>query len=101
MSHLPFSIRDLLSISVRSRSHFGLHAPQPAFRLLAVSSCRIVAGIAAGSKEPNKTKVGKVTRKQIMDIVKTKANDLNSRSDEADFEIIAGTAGQMGLEVVE
>ena len=48
------------------------------------------ANIAAGSKEPNKTKVGKVTRKQIMDIVKTKAKDLNSRNDEAGFKIIAG-----------
>jgi len=59
------------------------------------------ANIAAGSKEPNKTKVGKVTRKQIMEIVKTKANDLNSRNDEAGFKIIAGTARQMGLEVVD
>ena len=59
------------------------------------------ANIAAGSKEPNKTKVGKVTRKQIMDIVKTKAKDLNSRNDEAGFKIIAGTARQMGLEVVD
>ena len=55
----------------------------------------------AGSKEPNKTKVGKVTRKQIMDIVKTKAKDLNSRNDEAGFKIIAGTARQMGLEVID
>ena len=59
------------------------------------------ANIAAGSKEPNKTKVGKVTRKQIMDIVKTKSKDLNSRNDEAGFKIIAGTARQMGLEVVD
>ena len=59
------------------------------------------ANIAAGSKEPNKTKVGKVTRKQVMDIVKTKAKDLNSRTDEAGFKIIAGTARQMGLEVVD
>ena len=59
------------------------------------------ANIAAGSKEPNKTKVGKVTRKQIMDIVKTKAKDLNSRNDEAGFKIIAGTARQMGLEIVD
>jgi large subunit ribosomal protein L11 len=57
--------------------------------------------IAAGSKEPNKTKVGKVTRKQVMDIVKTKGKDLNSRSDEAGFRIIAGTAQQMGLEIVD
>src|SRR5207244_680716 len=59
------------------------------------------ANIAAGSKEPNKEKVGKVTRKQVMDIVKTKAKDLNARSDEAAFRIIEGTARQMGLEVVD
>ena len=59
------------------------------------------ANIAAGSKEPNKTKVGKVTRKQVLEIVKVKAKDLNSRNDEAGFRIIAGTARQMGLEVVD
>src|SRR3989441_659366 len=59
------------------------------------------ANIASGSKEPNKTKVGKVTRKQVMDIVKTKSKDLNARSDEAAFRIIAGTARQMGLEIVD
>ena len=59
------------------------------------------ANIAAGSKEPNKIKVGKVTRKQVMDIVKTKAKDLNARNDEAAFRIIAGTARQMGLEIVD
>src|SRR5436190_1624337 len=59
------------------------------------------AKIAAGSKEPNKTKVGKVTRKQVMDIVKTKGKDLNARNDEAAFRIIAGTARQMGLEIVD
>src|ERR1700743_824935 len=46
------------------------------------------ANIAAGSKEPNKTKVGKVTRKQVMDIVKTKSKDLNARNEEAAFRII-------------
>ena len=59
------------------------------------------ANIAAGSKEPNKTKVGKVSRKQVMDIVKTKQKDLNARSDEAAFRVIAGTARQMGLEIVD
>jgi large subunit ribosomal protein L11 len=57
------------------------------------------ANIAAGSKEPNKTKVGKVTRKQVMDIVNTKRKDLNAHDDEAGFRIIAGTARQMGLEI--
>ena len=59
------------------------------------------ANIAAGSKEPNKTKVGKVSRKQVMDIFNTKRKDLNARDDEAAFRIIAGTARQMGLEVTE
>src|SRR6266705_792903 len=59
------------------------------------------ANIAAGSKEPNKTKVGKVTRKQVMDIVNTKRKDLNARDDEAAFRIIAGTARQMGLEIAD
>ena len=59
------------------------------------------AGITAGSKTPNKEKVGKVTRKQVLDIVKLKLKDLNSTSDEAGFRVVAGTARSMGIEVVE
>src|SRR6184192_1459539 len=58
------------------------------------------AGITVGSKEPNKEKVGKVTRKQVMEIVKLKAKDLNSSSEEAAFRVVAGTARSMGIEVV-
>jgi large subunit ribosomal protein L11 len=58
------------------------------------------AGITAGSKVPNKDKVGKVTRKQVLDIVKLKANDMNSSSEEAAFRVISGTARSMGIEVV-
>jgi large subunit ribosomal protein L11 len=57
------------------------------------------AGIATGSKEPNREKVGKVTRKQVLDIVKLKMVDLNATSEEAAFRIIAGTARSMGIEV--
>ncbi len=57
------------------------------------------AGIATGSKEPNKEKVGKVTRKQVMDIVKLKTKDLNATSEEAAFRIVAGTARSMGIEI--
>ncbi len=56
-------------------------------------------GIAAGSKEPNKVKVGKLTKKQVSDIVKIKMKDLNARTEEAASKIIAGTARQMGVEV--
>src|SRR6185295_2234606 len=55
------------------------------------------ANIAAGSKEPNKNKVAKLSRKQVMDIVKIKMKDLNARNEEAAFKIIAGTARQMGI----
>jgi large subunit ribosomal protein L11 len=58
------------------------------------------AGITAGSKVPNKEKVGKVTRKQVLEIVKMKSKDLNSSSEEAAFRVIAGTARSMGIEVV-
>jgi len=57
------------------------------------------ANIASGSKEPNKQKVAKLTKKQVMDIVKIKMKDLNSRSEEAGFRVIAGTARQMGIEI--
>ena len=58
------------------------------------------AGITAGSKEPNKEKVGKVTRKQVLDIVKLKMKDMNATSEEAAVRVIAGTARSMGIEVV-
>jgi len=57
------------------------------------------AGIAAGSKIPNKDKVGKVTRDQVNEIVKTKFKDLNARNEDAALNIIAGTARSMGIEV--
>jgi large subunit ribosomal protein L11 len=57
------------------------------------------AGIAKGSGVPNKEKVGKVTRKQILEIVETKKKDLNASSDEAAMRIIEGTARSMGLEI--
>ena len=57
------------------------------------------AGIASGSKTPNKEKVGKVTKKQVMDIVKLKMKDLNAISEEAGFRIVAGTARSMGIEI--
>ena len=59
------------------------------------------AGITAGSKEPNKEKVGKVTRKQVLEIVELKKKDLNASDPEAAFKIIAGSARSMGIEIVD
>ncbi len=62
---------------------------------------KMAAGIASGSKTPNKEKVGKVTRKQVMDIVKMKSKDINATKDEAAFRLISGTARSMGIEVLD
>ncbi|MBI3882224.1 MAG: 50S ribosomal protein L11 [Verrucomicrobia bacterium] len=58
------------------------------------------AGIASGAKNPLKDRVGKVSRKQVMEIVKIKKADMNAFNDEAAFRVICGTARSMGIEVV-
>ena len=58
------------------------------------------AGIASGSKVPNKEKVGKVTRKQVLEIIKAKGSDMNCNSEEAAFRTIAGTDRNMGIDIV-
>lgn len=57
------------------------------------------AKIEKGSGEPNKVKVGKVTRKQIEEISSIKLKDLNASSLERAVKIIEGTAKSMGIEV--
>ena len=58
------------------------------------------AGIAKGSGEPNKNKVGQVTEKQVEDIARQKMPDLNAASVETAIRSIKGTARSMGIEVV-
>ena len=57
------------------------------------------AKIPKGSGEPNKTKVGTVTKKQVQEIAELKMPDLNTTDVEAAMRSIAGTARSMGLEV--
>ncbi len=57
------------------------------------------AGLAAGSGEVGREIVGSVTKAQVLEIAKTKMEDLNARSDEAAMRIIEGTARSMGIEV--
>lgn len=59
------------------------------------------AAVAKGSGEPNKTKVGKVTEKQVEEIAKQKLPDLNAYDVDAAVLIIKGTARSMGIEVAE
>ena len=57
------------------------------------------AGIATASAEPNRNKVGKVTKKQILEIVKQKMADLNASNEEAAARMVMGTARSMGIDV--
>jgi len=59
------------------------------------------AGLKKGSSEPNKTKVGKVNKKQVEEIAKTKMPDLNAGSIEAAMRTIEGSARSAGLTVTE
>jgi len=58
------------------------------------------AGIEKGSGEPHKTKVGKVTKKQIREIAEKKIKDLNANDIENACRIIEGTAKNMGIEII-
>jgi large subunit ribosomal protein L11 len=59
------------------------------------------AGVQKGSGTPNKTKVAKVTRKQIREIAELKMPDLNAASVESAMRMIEGTARSMGFTVVD
>jgi large subunit ribosomal protein L11 len=58
------------------------------------------ANLAKGSGEPNKTKVGTVTSKQVEEIAKTKLPDLNTTDLESAMRSVAGTARSMGIDVI-
>lgn len=65
----------------------------------AAALLRMAAGIAKGSGVPNREKVGKVTKAQILEIVKKKGTDINARDDEHAGRMIEGTARSMGIVV--
>ena len=60
-----------------------------------------ITGISKGSGEPNKTKVGNITKAQLKEIAEIKKEDLNANDVEAAMEMIAGTARSMGIIVVD
>jgi len=59
------------------------------------------AGISKGSGDPQKKKVGSITRKQLEEIAETKLPDLNTKNKEAAMRIISGTASNMGITIKE
>ncbi len=83
-------------ITVYKDKSFTFITKQPPASIL----LKKAANIASGSGEPNKKKVAKITRKQLQEVAKLKMPDLNANDIEAASRIIAGTARQMGIEVV-
>ena len=59
------------------------------------------AGLKKGTDNPLKNKVGKLTRAQLMDVVKAKIEDLNTDDEEAAANTLAGSARSMGIEIVD
>lgn len=78
------------------RSYTFITKTPPAADLL-----KKAAGIASGSAKPNRDKVGKITSKQLREIAESKIQDMNCGSVEAAIRTIAGTARNMGLEIVD
>jgi large subunit ribosomal protein L11 len=86
-----------VEISVYSDRSFDFIMKSPPAAVL----LKQMAGIAVGSGEPNKNKVGRVTRDQVRQIAERKQKDLNAASVEAAMRVIEGTARSMGVEVFE
>jgi len=59
------------------------------------------AGLKKGTDNPLKNKVGKITKTQLMEVVKAKIEDLNTDDEEAAANILAGSARSMGIEIVD
>ena len=67
----------------------------------AASLLKRSAGLAKGSAVPNRDKVGQVTRAQILEIVRMKAEDLNAADEEMAARMVEGTARSMGIDVTD
>lgn len=78
---------------------FVTKTPPASILLKKAAGLKVTKKPGAGSKEPNKTKVGSVTRKQIEEIAKQKMPDLNCKDLPGAMKVIEGTAKSMGLEV--
>ena len=84
-------------ITVYSDKSFTYILKSPPASVLLKKACNI----ASGSDRPNKKKVGKVTKKQLLEIAKMKQKDINATSEAAMIKVIAGTARSMGIDVAE
>jgi large subunit ribosomal protein L11 len=84
-------------ITVYADRSFTFITKTPPAAVLIKKAC----GIESGSGEPNKTKVAKLTRKQLRKIAEQKLPDLNASGVESAMSMIAGTARSMGVEIAD
>jgi len=84
-------------ITVYKDQSFSFVTKQPPAAVL----LKKAANIASGSGEPNKKKIAQLTQDQLQEVVKVKMPDLNTDDEAAAARILAGTARQMGIEVVD
>ncbi len=80
---------------------FITKTPPAAILIKKAASLATAKKPGSGSKEPNKTKVGKISSKQLREIATTKLPDLNTTDLEAAMRTIAGTAKSLGVEIVD
>ena len=83
-------------ITVFSDKSFTFITKTPPASVLLIKAAKV----EKGSGEPNRVKVGKVTRQQVKEIAQLKMPDLNAASVEAAMRMVEGTARNMGIEVV-
>jgi len=90
-------IGDILPVVIsvyKDRSFTFITKQPPASSLL-----KKAAGLASGSGQPNKAKVGVLSREKLLEVTRSKMVDLNTKDEEKAMKILAGTARQMGLEI--
>lgn len=91
------SVGDVLPVVItvyKDKSFTFITKKPPAALLL-----KKAAKIASGSGEPHKTKVGKISKAQLLEVARIKMEDMNTDDEEMACRILAGTARQMGLEI--
>ena len=80
---------------------FVLKTPPASVLLKKAAGLATTKKPGSGSKEPNKVKVGKVTRKQLQELAQQKMQDMNTTNLESAMRSMAGTARSMGIDIVD
>ncbi len=89
----------LITVYTDRSFSFITKTPPASILLKKVAGLKITKKPGAGSKEPNKIKIGSVTMAQIEEVAKIKMGDMNAKDLKGAMESIRGTAKSMGLEI--